>query len=114
MNSRTKLALKTPIIGRVVIMNKYMITHSLRAYKIVKHNYIDSLLSQGNLLFKYAYRQLQGMDYYKRIIELVYEIQAQAYFIASLGGWEAKVAATIDSDCESIIYQISRQRNQNH
>ena len=108
MNNRTRAALKTPVIGRVVTLNNYMITHGKRAYKIVQHNYIDTILKEGALLFKHCYRHLQGLDYRKRIIESAYDIQAQAYFIASLGGWSPKVAAVIDESCEEVISQVSK------
>lgn len=108
MNNRTRAALKTPVIGRVVTLNKYMITHGKRAYKIVQHNYIDTILKEGALLFKHCYRHLHGLDYRKRIIESAYDIQAQAYFIASLGGWPPKVAAVIDESCEEVISQVSK------
>lgn len=113
MNSRTYTALKTPVIGRVVMLNRYMINYGKKAYKLIQHNYIDSILKEGVLLFKHCYRQLLGLNYTKRVLETAYEIQAQAYFISSIGGWPAKVSAVIDEYCENIIQDISKI-SQNH
>ena len=115
LNRRNKRILVSPIIGRVIALNKYMILHGERAYKIVKHNYIDDLLKEGGLLFLYARRQLLGKDYVKRVVELCEEIEARAYFIAALGGWPAKVAGDINVMTEEIVSQAEAKGNsQNH
>ena len=36
MNSRTYTALKTPVIGGVVILNRYMIDYGKKAYKLIQ------------------------------------------------------------------------------
>lgn len=70
LSRRNRAILESPIIGRVIQLNQYMIAHGKRAYKIVQHNYIDRLLQEGLTLFMYARRQLLGKDYAKRAVEL--------------------------------------------
>ena len=115
MSRRNKRILLSPIIGRVIALNGYMIAHGKRAYKIVQHNYIDTVLKDGCLLFLYARRQLLGKDYAKRAVELCEEIEAYAYFIAALGGWPEKVAGDVNVFTEDIVSQIEAHANsQNH
>ena len=115
LNRRNKQILISPIIGRVIALNKYMILHGARAYTLVRHNYIDDLLKEGSLLFLYARRQLLGKDYVKRVVELCEEIEARAYCVAALGGWPAKVAGDINVMTEEIVSQAEAKANsQNH
>ena len=115
LSRRNRQVLYSPIIGKVVALNHYMIEHGKRAYKIVQHNYIDTLLKDGSTLFRYARRQLLGTDYYKRVVELCEEIEAGAYLVAALRGWPAKVAGDINVMTEEIVAQASAHYNsQNH
>ena len=111
MNTNNLTAICTPIIGTVVQLNKTMISAGCRAYKIIQHNYIDDMLKKGNLLFMYAFRQVRGLDYYKRACELCYEIQSQAYFVHELGGFHTKDASIIDRLCDEILEQLSACQN---
>lgn len=86
LSKRNKLILSSPIIGKVIELNQYMIEHGKRAYKIIQHNYIDDMLKDGRILFKYARRQLLGKDYEKRTVELCEELEASAYLVYALGG----------------------------
>lgn len=114
-NRRNRRILVSPIIGRVIELNNYMIHHGKQAYKIVQHNYIDAMLKDGCTLFRYARRQLLGKDYAKRAVELCEEIESMAYFIAALRGWPAKVAGDINVMTESIISQVEAYANsRNH
>ena len=73
MKSRTHKRLHSPIVLRVVALNKYILAKRGKAKKAIQYNYTDDLLKQSYLLFKYALRQLSGKDYIKRTIELCSE-----------------------------------------
>lgn len=75
MNRANHNRLNTPIITRVIELNKYLLQISERAKNIIKRNYLDAALKKGATLFDYAMRQLKGLDYKKRASDLVYEIQ---------------------------------------
>lgn len=111
MQKRVRSALATPIIGRVIELNKFIITKSGQLHKKLQHNYADGMLKDGALLFRYAMRQLQGRDYKKRTLELLDEIQSTAYLIMSLGGWNEQTAAYIDKMCDDIADNIARLSN---
>ena len=111
MQRRVRSALATPIIGMVKELNKYLIEKSGQLHKKLQHNYADGMLKDGALLFKYAMRQLQGKDYKKRTMELLEEIQSNAYFLLAIGGWNEKTAAYIDKICDDIAENMSRMRN---
>ena len=108
MKSRARQRLHTPIIGRVAALNKYILSKRSKARKAVQYNYIDDLLKQCYLLFKYAMRQLAGKDYIKRTIELCEEIQASTYLIAAINGFTNEEAAHIDIEVDEILDEISR------
>ena len=80
MNRANHNRLSTPIITRVIELNKYLLQISERAKNIIKRNYLDAVLKKGATLFDYAMRQLKGLDYKKRTSDLVYEIQSSVYF----------------------------------
>lgn len=100
--------MRTPIVGRVAALNKYILQKRGKAKKAVQYNYVDDLLKQCYLLFKYALRQLSGKDYIKRTMELCEEIQASTYLIASLGGFTAEEAAHIDIEVDDILDGVIR------
>ena len=108
MKSRTRQRLHTPIVGRVAALNKYILSKRCKARKAVQYNYIDDLLKQCCLLFKYALRQLSGKDYIKRTIELCEEIQTSTYLIAAIGGFTNEDAANIDIQVDEILDEIVR------
>jgi len=115
LSRRNRRILESPIIGRVIELNRYMLQYGKQAYKVVQHNYIDSILQDGYILFRYARRQLIGKDYAKRAIELCEEIEAGAYFVCALGGWPREVAGNINVMTEDIVKQIEAHSNsQNH
>ena len=118
MRKRTKERLLTPVIGRVAILNEYVLSKRGKAKKAVQYNYIDDLVKQCFLLFKYAMRQLSGKDYVKRSTELCEEIQCSAYLIARLKGFTAEECARIDVSVDEILDEIAiaakSQNGQNH
>lgn len=91
MNRANQNRLNSPIITRVIELNKYLLRISDKAFKLIKRNYLDAILKQGATLFNYAMRQLKGLDYKKRACDLVYEIQSNIYFISALGGCDARL-----------------------
>ena len=108
MKARTRKRIGTPIVSRVSALNKYILGKRGKAKKALQYNYIDDLLKQCYLLFKYSLRQLSGKDYVKRTIELCEEIQATTYLIAALGGFSAEEAAHIDIQVDDICDEIVR------
>ena len=108
MKSRTHSRLHSPIAQRVAALNRYILAKRGKAKKAVQYNYIDDLLKQCYLLFKYALRQLAGKDYIKRTIELCEEIQTTTYLIASLGGYTNEEAAHIDIQVDEILDEVMR------
>lgn len=114
LSGRNKRILTSPIIGRVVELNKFLIAHGLKAPKFLQHAYIRPYLwRDAALLFQYARRQLLGLDYVKRTVELCEEIEAYAYLVAALGGWDACVAGDVNVMTENIISQVEAE-GQNH
>jgi len=102
-----KTALCTPIIGRVIELNRYVLLKRQLVSKTIRHTHFVTLLTSCNLLFQMAMRQVRGKDYYKRAKELNEEIQYQAYLIHSLNqGWDMKTVATIDAMCDEINEQL--------
>ena len=108
MRSRTRKRLFTPVIGRVAILSEYVLRKRGKAKKVVRYNYVDDMLKQCFLLFKYAMRQLSGKDYVKRSVELCEEIQCSAYLIARLGGYTKEECATIDVFVDEILDEIEK------
>ena len=120
MKKRTQERLFTPIIGRVATLNEYILRRRGKAKKVVQYNYIDDLIKQCFLLFKYAMRQLSGKDYVKRSMELCEEIQCSTYLIARLHGFTPEECAWIDVAVDEIIDGITNaaksqnENGQNH
>ena len=108
MKKRMQQHFNTPIVGRVVVLNKYILSKRSKAKKAIQYNYVDDLLKQCNLLFKYALRQLSGKDYIKRTVELCEEIQGGAYLIESLGGFTRIESARIDVIIDDILDDVMR------
>ena len=103
MNHRNYHALEKPLVGRVVALGKRLYEVSVLPPKRMQHEYVCFMLNDCRLLFKYAMRQLKGKNYVDRAYELVEEIQADAYYVHSLGGWSKKVAYSIDCLCDDIL-----------
>lgn len=116
-----KSALKTPIINKVVYLNKQLayygrlLPHGRNRKNAageeqmtvdIRRCYFYPLLEKAGTLFTYAMRQLKGKDYLKRSIELIEEIQAQCYLIMELRGWSEKVCAELDLLCDDIAKQL--------
>lgn len=121
MQYSNKSALKTPIINRVVFLNKQLAYYGRllpngkkrkdasgdqRMTIDIRRAYFMPLLEKAGTLFVYAMRQLKGKDYLKRSIELIEEIQAQCYLIMELRGWSEKVCAELDMICDDITNQL--------
>lgn len=98
------------------MLNEYILRRRGKAKKVVQYNYIDDLVKQCFLLFKYAMRQLSGKDYVKRSIELCEEIQCSTYLIARLHGFTAEECAWIDVTVDEIldgIINAAKSQNEN-
>ena len=108
MRKRTQNRLFTPIIGRVACLNEYVLSKRGKAKKVLQYNYIDDVVKQCYLLFKYAMRQLSGKDYVKRSIELCEEIQCSCYLVARLGGFTKEECARIDILVDEILDEINK------
>lgn len=115
MISSNKSALQTPIIGRVIELNRYVWQKRPLLNKDIRHNHYQSLLSQCDLLFAQAMREVRGKDYLKRANECLQDIQAKTYLIYALNvGWNMKIATRIDMMCDEIsehLFKISESRN---
>ena len=128
-----KSALRTPIMNKVVHLNKQLAyygrllphgknrTNSAGEEQMtvdIRRCYFYPLLEKAGTLFVYAMRQLKGKDYLKRSIELIEEIQAQCYLIMELRGWSEKVCAELDMLCDEIAKQLyaiaEAAKSQNH
>lgn len=116
-----KSALKTPIINKVVYLNKQLayygrlLPHGRNRKNAageeqmtvdIRRCYFYTLLEKAGTLFTYAMRQLKGKDYLKRSIEMIEEIQAQCYLIMEMRGWSEKVCAELDLLCDDIAKQL--------
>lgn len=111
MNRANKNRINSPIITRVIELNRHLLGIANKAFNLIKRNYLDALLKKGATLFDYAMRQLKGLDYKKRASELVYEIQSNIYFIAALGGCDAKSCAITDRFCDEILEMLGKLNN---
>ena len=132
MQYGNKSALKTPIINKVVYLNKQLAYYGRllpngkkrkdasgeqRMTIDIRRAYFMPLLEKAGTLFVYAMRQLKGKDYLKRSIELIEEIQAQCYLIMELRGWSEKVSAELDMICDDIanqLHAIAATKSQSH
>lgn len=116
-----KSAFRTPLIGRVVYLNKQLAHYGrllpsgkkrktasgeVRMTVDIRRYYFTPLLEKGNTLFVYAMRQLKGKDYLKRSVELIEEIQAQCFLMMELHGWNGEVCADLDMICDDIANQL--------
>ena len=102
-------SINTPVIGKVIVMAQYIRQKRALLPKDMRHIEMASILKSVQTLYLYALREVRGKDYLKRSIELVQEIQAQAYYIHALGGWNMNVTAQIDVVCDEIaehLYKI--------
>lgn len=121
MQYNNKSAIATPIMNKVVLLNKQLAFYgaqlphgkkrtskdgSIHMSVDVRRGYLYPLLEKGNLLFVYAMRQLKGKDYLKRSQELIDEIQAQCYLILQLRGWNERACAELDLLCDEIAQQL--------
>jgi len=133
MQYNNKSALRQPIIGKVVYLNKQLafygrfLPHGKRHSGSkgseemtvdIRRCYLYPLLEKAGTLFVYAMRQLKGKDYLKRSSELIEEIQAQCYLIMELRGWNEKTCAELDRLCDEIATQLNAiaaaQKSQSH
>ena len=117
MQYNNKSAIRTPIINKVITLNKALVEAGRKLPKgkkganvvmhvDIRHNYFAPVLKSGALLFMYAMRQLKGKDYVKRALEVVEEIQANCYLIHLLGGWNERKCAEFDLLCDEIASHL--------
>ena len=121
MQYSNKSALATPIMNKVVLLNKQLafygsqLPHGKKRkdkngmYRMsvdVRRGYLYPLLEKANTLFVYAMRQLKGKDYVKRAQEIIDEIQAQCYLILQMRGWNERTCAELDLLCDEISKQL--------
>ena len=90
MQYNNSKAIRTPIISKVILLNKTLAEAGRKLPKgkqrvrngmvtmstDIRHNYFDQVLKNGAVLFRYAMRQLKGKDYAKRALEVVEDIQS--------------------------------------
>lgn len=100
-----------PIILRIVELNKLCVAICQHAYKLVRHSYVETLLSHANIIYMLAFRQLRGKDTHKRIVETLEELQAQVYFLAALDACGSKYAAMVDELVDDILEQTGKVRS---
>lgn len=97
--------LQTPVMGRVLQLNKYVYQQVENVSRIIRFTYYQDILQKCCTLNAYALRMVKGKDYGKRICELGEEIIAQAHLIHGIGGWSRKVSINICAMTEDIISQ---------
>jgi len=132
MQYNNRSALQTPIINKVVYLNKQLayygrlLPHGRKRKNAageeqmavdIRRCYFYPILEKAGVLFVYAMRQLKGKDYLKRSFELIEEIQAQCYLIMELRGWSERVCAELDLLCDDIakqLYAISEAAKSQH
>ena len=118
MHQNVKRYLTHPIIGKVILLNQYLIQVRTLPCKDIRNVYVNSLLSSADILFIQAMREVRGKDYLKRATETIEEITTKNYLIYSLRGWSNKVTARIDAICEDItaeLYKIdAANKSQSH
>lgn len=56
MNRANKNRINSPIITRVIELNKHLLGIANKAFNLIKRNYLDALLKKGATLFDYAHR----------------------------------------------------------
>lgn len=98
--------LHTPVIGKVIILAQYIRQKRALLPRDMRHIEMAALLKSVQTLYVYAFREVRGKDYLKRASEVITEIQAMAYYIHAVGGWNTKVAAQIDALCDEIAEHL--------
>ena len=108
--------MSTPAIHRIAALNEYILRHTVNTFKIVKHTYVQDLLSHCARLYILSFRQIKGKDCKARLLETAEETQAIAYLIGTLGGFAGDdIVAHIDIEIDEIISQVCAIANgQNH
>lgn len=123
-----KSAFRTPLIGRVVYLNKQLAHYGrllpsgkkrktasgeVRMTVDIRRYYFTPLLEKGNTLFVYAMRQLKGKDYLKRSVELIEEIQAQCFrSLENAYRLQNSLNSYIGFMCHTRSFNIQRQMMQ--
>ncbi|MBQ3929607.1 MAG: hypothetical protein II708_01510 [Paludibacteraceae bacterium] len=113
MLKTTRNALCSPIIGRVIELNKYVFQKRTIPEKTIQNAYVKPLLVQCELLFTQALRELRGKDYLKRALETIEAIQSKNYLIHAMKGWNIDVTTFIDAACDDIVKQLYAIDNKN-
>lgn len=106
MVTSNKQALITPIMGKVVELNKYIYNVRSIPPKPLQHIYVDTIMQRCSTLYIQAMRELRGKDYLRRAIEAIEEIQSLSYLVYSMKGWNNKVVSNIDAMCDEIAEHL--------
>ena len=109
MTPQLKSILKTPLIGKIYELDDYLESVSTLPPKRMQRVVVEPMLIQVSLLHTQAMRELRGLDYYKRIKDILLELQADAFRVYHKKGWTMRVASTIDAMCDDIAEELQRQ-----
>ena len=110
MDPLLKTYLCTPLMSKVQKLDDYIEKVSILPPKRMQRNIVEPLMNQVGILHTQALRELRGLDYYKRMNDLIFEIQATAYRIFHKRGWTLRVTSIIDSMCDEIAEELRNRR----
>lgn len=109
MTSLNKSTLRAPLIGKIYALDDYLDRVAILPSKRLQRVVVEPMLIQVSLLHTQAMRELRGLDYYKRIRDILLELQAAAFRVYHKKGWTMRVASTIDAMCDDIAEELQRQ-----
>ena len=104
-------AMKTPIIGKIRQLDKYIWEHQTKPPKLIQRQVVEPMIKNIGELYTYAIKELRGnvtMTNWKRFEELIIEIQSAAYRIYDLKGWNLKTSSVIDAFCDEIYKDLNK------
>ena len=113
MKNELKNILKTPLMGKVYVLDNYLDSVSILPNKRIQRLVVEPMLHQVGILHQQAIRELMGLDYYKRMNDTIIEIQAAAFRVYQKKGWTLKVASVIDAYCDKIIEDLNARKFSN-
>ena len=113
MKNELKNILKTPLMGKVYVLDNYLDSVSILPNKRIQRLVVEPMLHQVGILHQQAIRELMGLDYYKRMNDKIIEIQAAAFRVYQKKGWTLKVASVIDAYCDKIIEDLNARKFSN-
>lgn len=79
MTSLNKSTLRAPMIGKIYALDDYLDRVAILPSKRMQRVVVEPMLIQVSLLHTQAMRELRGLDYYKRIKDILLELQAAEY-----------------------------------